>query len=211
MANKEVKKQSSTEESEHNELKFKIEQVVLECFRKAKQKNFADLNFVFPIDKTESSFIKGKLKIFNKVDVYSQTFLSIFTRAKVALSEFQEQYFEGNYLELLRLVLTLPEVLDNEKLKSIKVSQKEIIESSRNLNNAEVGEVIVTSSLRGNTKLVKQGVTGKTIARKLKDKAKLDFELQSLNDINFQGVDDEHIEDEAELEDDGDNLGDIKF
>jgi hypothetical protein len=188
MANKENK-------TEQIQLKSKIEKVILECFRKAKQKKFEDLNFMFTSEKSEFSFLKEKISIFNKLDIYSQTFLSIHTRAKVALYEFQQDSFEGNYLELLRLILTLPEVLNNENLKSVKVSEKDITEISKNLDTYIIGETIKPlKELKSNTILVKEGINGKKL---IKDKQKQIEELEELNDISF---DDEQFEDD-DLED----------
>lgn len=188
MANKENK-------TEQIQLKSKIEKVILECFRKAKQKKFEDLNFMFTGEKSEFSFLKEKISIFNKLDIYSQTFLSIHTRAKVALYEFQQDSFEGNYLELLRLILTLPEVLNNENLKSVKVSEKDITEISKNLDTYIIGETIKPlKELKSNTILVKEGINGKKL---IKNKQKQIEELEELNDISF---DDEQFEDD-DLED----------
>lgn len=110
------------------QLKDNIIKVVQECYSKSKQKKFHDLNFVFHSnnkDKHSDKTFKSKLQVFNSLDIYSKTFLSIHTKAKAALREFQQQKFEGDYSELLRLVLTLPDELNSKRFKSKGIRDKE--------------------------------------------------------------------------------------
>lgn len=107
------------------QLKDNIEKVIKECYSKSKQKKFKDLNFAFQLSTNSDKILKTKLQVFKSLDIYSKTFLSIHTKAKGALREFQEQKFEENYLELLRLVLTLPDELNSSKLKSKGVREKQ--------------------------------------------------------------------------------------
>jgi len=85
-----------------NNVKSKLEVILIECFEKAAEKKFKNLNFVFPANKTPKQFFKLKIQTLNKLDEYSQTFLSIHTRAKLALREFQQQKFDDQYLFLLK-------------------------------------------------------------------------------------------------------------
>lgn len=183
-------------------LKQNIELVILESYKKAKERNFSDLNYVFTKNQSPSSYLKGKIKIFNNLDEYSQTFLSIHTRAKLALREFKSEAFEGSYLELLRLILTLPEELNNENLKSKSWKIKEEAESL-NKDIYKVGKNITikeekNSEIRKNTVLVKENITGKKLQQ---EKEKSKAELEELNEIDFEDVDFEDVE----VEDDFNN------
>jgi len=187
---------------EQKPIKFRIELVILESYRKVREKNFKDLNFLVPKGETVKEFLKGKIKIFHNLDEYSATFLSIHTRAKIALREFKEDAFEGNYLELLRLILTLPEELGIGRLKSIKVEQ--IHESDyKNIDRFVVGPSLVKENikLKPNTKIVELGKTGSKLE---KEKKQFEIEEDDLSDIAF---DDE--EEEIELPED--DLSDINL
>ena len=182
----------------------KIEKIILESYKRTKDKNFQDLNFVFPKNKSVIGYLKDKIKVFHNLDEYSQTFLSIFTRAKITLREFQEQEFDGSYLELLRLVLTLPDVLGNSKLKSIKVSEKVEFDINTKdvgieLQKYKIGEEIISAPIGGKTTYAKIGVTGKKLNKQIKEN---EFEIEELNDIDFE---DEEYDDEV------DDLEDIKL
>lgn len=107
---------------EQQKLKDNLQLILIECFKKAAVKKFKDLNFKFPEGISEKKLLDKKLQILNGLDIYSKTFLSLHTRAKLALREFQEQKFKGDYLELLRLVLTLNDNIG--KKKSVKVEDK---------------------------------------------------------------------------------------
>lgn len=106
--------------------KEKIVRVVMESYKKAKLNNFKDVNFALTKNASFLAFLKSKLEILKKLDKYSQTFVSILTKAKITTREFQENKFIKNeYLEMLRLILTLPEELRNQKLRSSNISEKE--------------------------------------------------------------------------------------
>lgn len=170
-------------------LKKNIELVILESYKKSKEKNFGDLNYVFPKNQSVIAYLKSKIKIFNNLDEYSQTFLSIHTRAKLALREFKIEAFEGSYLELLRLILTLPEELNSDKLKSKSWKIKEEAESL-NKDIYIVGKNITSkeetsSEIRKNTTLVKPGVTGKKLQ---KEKEQKNIEIEELNEIDFEDI-----------------------
>lgn len=167
-----------------NNVKSKLEIVLTECFKKAAETKFKNLNFVFPKNKTPKQFFKTKIETLNKLDVYSQTFLSIHTRAKLALREFQQAKFEGEYLELLRSVLTLPEKLNKPNLKSIAVNEKLV----NDLDKMQIGpeikpeETIGKKPPLGKTKLLKEGITGKNI---IKNKNKTNEAIDELKDLEF--------------------------
>lgn len=188
--------------NENQDLKNKIESVILESYKRTKDKNFQELNFVFPKNKSVIDYLKDKIKIFQNLDVYSQTFLSIYTRAKITLREFQTQEFDGSYLELLRLVLTLPDALGNGNLKSTKVTSKDEIDVSM-LSKYKVGEnitnkdIVVVPSQTGKTNFVKMGVSGKKLNKQTKEK---EFEFEELNNIDFE---------DEEYTNETDNLDDI--
>lgn len=107
---------------EQQKLKKDLQTIIIECFKKAKEKKFKDLNFKFPGNITEKKLLDNKLIVLNTLDIYSKTFLSIHTKAKITLREFQSGIFKGDYLELLRLTLTLNDNIS--KKKSIKVQDK---------------------------------------------------------------------------------------
>lgn len=181
------------------ELKNKIEKVVLESYKRTRDKNFSDLNYVFQKSKSAIAFLKEKLKAFNNLDEYSATFLSIYTRAKVTLREFQDQNFEGNHLELLRLILTLPDILSQRSLKSTKVEIKKEVETKIERKLLLDDEKVVIPTQKNKSVYAKQGVTGKKLT---KQKTEKEIELVELNEIDFE---DEEFENEI------DNLDDIKF
>jgi len=178
----------ANEETKNQELKSKIETVILESYKKTRDKNFQDLNFAFPKSKSAIAYLKGKIKIFKSLDVYSQTFLSIYTRAKVVLREFQNHSFEGNHLELLRLILTLPDSLGYGKLKSTKVVSKDEIDENQ-LSKFKVGENLEKKEYKNSefekdkTIFIKQGVSGKKLA---KQKQEIEFDIQELNELDFE-------------------------
>lgn len=185
-------------------LKDRVELVILESYRKVREKNFRDLNFLVPKGESVISFLKSKIKIFKNLDEYSQTFLSIHTRAKITLREFNDDAFEGNYLELLRLILTLPEELATGRKKSIKVEQ--IHESEfKNIDKFIVGPSLVKENvkLKPNTKIIELGVNGKKLER---EKKQLEIEEDDMSDIVFE--DEEFEEDDLLPEDD---LSDINL
>ena len=141
------------------------------------------------------SFLKDKIKIFNNLDEYSQTFLSIHTRAKITLREFKEDYFEGSYLELLRLILTLPESLGYGKLKSISFKLKdeaELLNTDKYMvgDNVTSEKIQTSSEIKPNTVLLKTGASGKQMQKEKEKKIK---ERNELNSITF---DDEELTDE---------------
>lgn len=163
------------------ELKKNIEIVILESYSKAKIKKFQELNYVFPSNKSVISFLKDKLKIFNSLDIYSQTFLSIHTKAKIVLREFQSQKFNYEYLELLRLVLTLPSELLSGKFKSAGIREKENIEITELKEIKE--EVIINDKLKEKTKIVKEGITGRDIKKTTR---KFDLLIKEINVLDFE-------------------------
>lgn len=165
-------------EKRNNELKYKIELIVNECFKKCAENKYNDLNYVFDKRTTPMHQLKQKLKTFNSLDNYSQTFLSIHTRAKITLREFQSGRFDFNACELLRLVLTLPDELRERKMKSIGIAEKVIDELKTNENvitenkNAaqiesdETANKKLPSLVKKKTKIAKVGTTGKKHYRK---------------------------------------------
>ncbi len=192
-------------ENNSSELKTKIEKIILESFKRTRDKNFSDLNFVFPRNKSAIAFLKEKIKIFHNLDEYSQTFLSIYTRAKIALREHQEQNFEGSFLELLRLILTLPEALGNGNLKSTKVTAKEEFDMNtkdvaKELKKYNLGDdlVVIPTQTRKST-YAKVGVSGKKL---IKQKQEKQIDLEELNEIDFE---DEEYDNEI------DNLDDVNL
>jgi len=180
-------------------IKSKIEILVLESHKKSKENNHKNLNFSFPKNRTTSAYLKDKLKVFKNLDEYSQTFLSIHTRAKIALREFKQNYFEGSYLELLRLVLTLPESLNNKNLKSKSVTNIENTSFTNDKknevkNNTNSNEVNKNSEIRSNTILLKTGMSGKQMQ---KEKEKFKAEQEELMNISFDNFEsDEDFDDE---------------
>lgn len=169
-----------------SEIKIKLEKVITECYKKAEEKKFRDLNFSFPKNKTPKQFFKTKIDILYNLDEYSGHFLSIHTRAKVALREFQQLKFDGAYLELLRLVLNLSDRLNKSNLKSIRVYDK------NELPEMKVGEDITVKidqinaapllPIMKNTKLIKEGVSGKKLT---KQKDTLESSIEDLQDIDL--------------------------
>lgn len=115
-------------EISEQELKTNIEKVVQESFNKCKQNQFRDIEYFFLDKKSQSKTLKQKLEIFHSLDRYSKTFLSIHTKTKAALREINSNKFEGEYLELLRLILTLDDKLIGKKLKSLKTRSKEPVD-----------------------------------------------------------------------------------
>lgn len=165
-------------------VKSKLEVVLIECFEKAAEKKFKNLNFVFPANKTPKQFFKLKIQTLNKLDEYSQTFLSIHTRAKLALREFQQQKFDGEYLELLRSVFTLPESLNRNGLKSVAINEKTDLDKMT-VGPEIVGEDIICKRPPLNkTKLLRQGITGKSISKTKKKTNKIIDELQGVEFVD---------------------------
>lgn len=165
------------------ELKNKLEQIIFECFKKAEEKKFKDLNFVFPKNKTVKQFFKIKIDTLYNLDEYSATFLSIHTKAKIALREFQQLKFEGAYLELLRLVLTLPKSINKKNLKSAKSYEKDELSQmkiGKEITIKEEKEEAPLLPIMKNTKLIKEGQTGKSITRNKNSKQKLINQLHDL-------------------------------
>lgn len=163
----------------NEKLKQNLETLLIECFNKAKENNFKDLNFVFPKFQPEKKFFKTRLEILKHLDVYSRTFLEIHTRAKIALREFQQYKFDGQYLELLRSVLTLSERI-KPPMKSARVYTYDEIQT------ATIGEEITVKQNYKpkliDTKILKQGIKGKTISNK---KQKLKTTISELEEIEF--------------------------
>ncbi len=191
----------ANQEKTISDLKNKIETVILESYKKTKDKNFQDLNFVFPRNGSVISYLKTKIKVFNNLDEYSATFLSIHTRAKIALREFKDNEFDGNYLELLRLVLTLPDTLGYGKLKSIKVEIKEDISL---INTSEykkakdsTDNIILNETGKAKTIHVKAGISGKKLSKQNKER---EIEIEELNSIDFE---------DEEYDNDFNNLDDV--
>lgn len=185
------------------ELKKKIEIVILESYSKSKEKNFQDFNYVFPKSKSVIAFLKEKIKIFHNLDEYSATFLSIHTRAKITLREFQEQNFNGAYLELLRLIFTLPEDLNSSKLKSIKVYDKEVNGSTSSPQGLQIkseseftAEAYKAKKRLARTKIIGENITGKKIT---KQKQEQEILIEELYDIDFE--DEEFSQEENDLSD----------
>lgn len=183
------------------ELKKKIEIVILESYSKSKEKNFQDFNYVFPKSKSVIAFLKEKIKIFHNLDEYSATFLSIHTRAKITLREFQEQNFNGAYLELLRLIFTLPEDLNSSKLKSIKVYDKEIADERLQIADLKpqsefTAEAYKAKKRLARTKIIGENITGKKIT---KQKQEQEILIEELYDIDFE--DEEFSQEENDLSD----------
>lgn len=143
------------------QLKQNIETLLIECFKKAEQKKFKELNFSFPTNTTQKQFFKTKIETLKKLDIYSQTFVTIHTRAKIALREFKENKFEGAYLDLLKSVLTLPEKLNKQGLKSIAINEKTDLDKMKIGEDITVTEKNFKKPPMSKTKLLKQGVTGK--------------------------------------------------
>lgn len=166
--------------TEKKDIKTNIEILLKECFKKAAENKFKQLNFVFPKDKEEKQFFKTKLETLNKLDEYSQTFLSIHTRAKLALREFQQSKFDGQYLELLKSVLTLPENIRNKK--SISISQKSELDEMRLGPEITITESRIIKPPLSKTKLIKPGTTGKSISGKQK---KLKQAIDNVLNIEF--------------------------
>lgn len=173
------------------EVKRKLEIIITECFKKAEEKKFRDLNFSFPKNKTPKEFLKSKIKILNNIDEYSQSFLSIHTKAKAVLREFKLIKFDGHYLELLRLVLQLPEKLNNQKLKSIRVYDKNELPFLKvgdeitvlpDENKKEIISPDLDSPIMKNTRLIKEGTTGKKLKKQTKS---LDDSIEDLKDIEL--------------------------
>lgn len=169
-------------------IKKNLEIVILRCFEKAEEKKFRDLNFSFPKNKTPKEFLKAKIKILHNIDEYSQHFLSIHTRAKAALREFKLIKFDGHYLELLRLVLQLSDKLAGQKLKSIRVYDKNELPTLNVGNEITIQpteEIKIpenNSPIMKKTRFVKSGISGKTLK---KDKKNLDEAIEELNDIEL--------------------------
>lgn len=178
-------------------VKSKIEFLVFESYKKSKDNNHKNLNFYFPKNKSNYSYLKDKLKIFKNLDEYSQTFLSIHTRAKMTLMEFKRDYFENNYLELLRLVLTLPESLNNKNLKSRNVTniQKTDLKNEDRFEfnkNEKSNKDKKNTDIRKNTVLLKTGISGKQMS---KEKEKFKIEQDELMDIEWDNNEDSDTED----------------
>lgn len=169
-----------------SEIKLKLEKVITECYKKAEEKKFRDLNFVFPKNKTPKQFFKTKIDTLHNIDEYSATFLSIHTRAKVALREFQQLKFDGAYLELLRLVLNLSDKLNKANLKAIRVYDKnelpEMVVGEDITASKEVVEAAPLLPIMKNTKLIKQGVTGKKL---VKNRVSLNGLIDTLQDVEL--------------------------
>lgn len=165
-----------------SEIKRKLIIVIDECFKKAQSNNFKDLNYAFQKNKQPKETYKKKIKALNELDEYSQTFLSIHTRAKIALREFQSIKFDGAYLELLRLVLTLSEQVRGKK--SVRVYERDEIDFSIYTKGEiiEPNEKIEKQQIFANTKLIKSGITGKKIKT---NKNKVQSKLEDLMDIEF--------------------------
>lgn len=166
-------------EEQQYELKHKLELVIIECFNRAGAKKFKELNFAFPSvyndNKTRRKFLELKLSILKNLDIYSKTFLSIHTRAKIALREFQDVKFEGAYLELLRLIFTLNENMAKKKSVSIREKEKHPMDLMEIGLDITVNEEIRFEStpISTRTKYVKEDVTGHELGkgkRKLKEK-----------------------------------------
>lgn len=187
------------------EIKKTIEIIILESYNKSKEKNFQDFNFVFPKSQSVIAFLKDKLKIFHNLDVYSRTFLSIHTKAKSVLRELKTQDFEGNYLELLRLIFTLSEELKVGKLKSINVVDKEEPAASVNVavsypspideDKMTLKKFVDKRRLKTAT-IISPEITGKKI---VKQQEKQRILVEEFNEIDFE---DEEFKFEEEQYDD---------
>lgn len=169
------------DEQQQYKLKHDLSLVIIECFDRASIKKFKELNFSFPSvyndKKSKRKFLGLKLSILNELDIYSKTFLSIHTRAKIALREFQEVKFDGAYLELLRLILTLNENIARKKSILIKEKEKhpmDLMELGLDITvdeNIRFDSVVDKSEITGvssKTKYIKEDVTGHQIT-KIKD------------------------------------------
>lgn len=164
------------EEAAQYKLKNDLEQVILESFDKAKQKKFKELNFSFTSKGQEEKFLKTKIEVLKKLDVYSKTFLSIHTRAKVALREFMDKGFkyEGASNELLRLVLTLHNNIGQKKSVAIKekvphewddlVVGEDLVKKYSPKYSTENNIAIVTQEpVNKKIKFIKEEVTGQQL------------------------------------------------
>lgn len=168
------------------EIKNNLEKVINECFKKASEKKFKDLNFSFPKNKTPKEFLKLKIKTLYNIDEYSKVFLSIHTCAKSALREFKQNKFEGKYLDLLRLVLTLSEVLNRPGFKSIRVYDKNELDTlSLGADITIIDEFPDLSEKQPylkNTKIIGAGRTGKSVG---KERVRLKRQINELSKIEF--------------------------
>lgn len=160
--------------------KEKIILVIMESYKKAKQNNFKDVNFSLTKNASFLAFLKSKIEILKKLDKYSQTFVSILTKAKITTREFQENKFVKNeYLEMLRLILTLPEELRNQNLRSSTIKEKTEKEISLEIKKEETKEKFVQKK---KIKLVDENETGKKIFHR---KRKEYINKTILNNISF--------------------------
>ncbi len=166
--------------AEQIKLKNNLETLIRECYKRAGLKNFKDLNFVFPDNITKKKYFERKIAVFNKLDIYSQTFLSIHTRGKIALREFNEQKFEGAFLELIRNVLTLNENLIGKK--SIGIRSRHELDEMIVGKEITIVEVEKNNELRSNTRLLQSGIKGKSLKNK---RTKENFTTSDLMDIEF--------------------------
>lgn len=164
---------------EQYKLKQSLEKLIILCYEKAELKKFKELNFVFPDRSKSKKLLEAKLKVLHSLDVYSKTFLSIHTIAKLVLREFSEQNFKDKYLELLRLTLTLSDNIGRKKSVSVKDREEKV---PHEWDSYVIGKditidenPIATVTVSPKTKYIKEETTGKQITkRKRKTKDLLD-------------------------------------
>lgn len=176
------------DEEQQFKLKNDLILVITTSFDRAAIKKFKELNFVFPSseydNKSKRKFLDNKLTILKELDVYSKTFLSIHTRAKIALREIQSQKFNGAYLELLKMILTLHESIAKKKSQGIREKEKhewELMEVGEDITprNDELIHVVIGTKGVGRTKeteerkikYLKENITGHDIS-KVRNKTK---------------------------------------
>lgn len=170
------------DQQQQYKLKHNLGLVIYESFDRAASKKFKELNFVFPSSeyelKRKRKFLDNKISILNNLDIYSKTFLSIHTRAKIALREIQNNKKENSsldwaYLELLKMILTLNENIAKKKSVGIREKEKhewDLMEVGERLY-PEYAEVKTINIPVKKVKYLKENVTGEEIT-KAKDKVK---------------------------------------
>lgn len=157
---------------EQTQLKESLQKLITLCYEKAEVKKFKELNFVFPDKEKSKKLLESKLALLNSLDVYSKTFLSIHTIAKLVLREFKENNFHDKYLELLRLTLTLSDSIGRKK--SVAVREKvhhewDDLEVGKDITvNEEEPKTIEPATISSKTKYIKEEVTGHQITKKKK-------------------------------------------
>lgn len=172
-------------ETQHETLKTKIGVLLTEIFKHEAVLKFKNTNYVFPESQTHKKHFEHKLKTFMMLDVYSKTFVTIHTRAKISLREIKtSNNFGFDSCELLRMVLTLSDSLRNKNLKSSRVVEREIVEKQPiieqkiELQKQEEEKQIVIEKqkhISKRTKVVKENVSGaRTQSQRIRDARQID-------------------------------------